>query len=85
LLSHARKADHAAGRSGKDAVLADEAGSIDYKPTDTQMQVLAEIEKELAATKAAFDKIESSDIPAFNKANTGKLRPIGNTVSGSQQ
>jgi hypothetical protein len=63
----------------------DEAGSIDYKPTDTQMQVLAEIEKELAATKAAFDKIESSDIPAFNKANTGKLRPIGNTVSGSQQ
>src|SRR3954469_4064857 len=63
----------------------DEAGSIDYKPTDTQMQVLAEIEKELAATKTAFDKLESTDVPAFNKANAGKLRAIGNTTSGSQQ
>ena len=34
----------------------DEAGSIDYRPTDTQMQVLEVIEKDLAAAKAGFDK-----------------------------
>jgi hypothetical protein len=54
----------------------DEAGSIDYKPTDTQMQVLEVIEKELATAKGEFDKLESTDIPAFNKAMTGKVAAI---------
>jgi photosystem II stability/assembly factor-like uncharacterized protein len=62
----------------------DEAGSIDYKPTDTQMQVLEVIEKDLASAKAAFDKLVASDIPAFNKANAGKVTPIGDKPSGSQ-
>jgi hypothetical protein len=51
---------------------ADEAGSIDYKPTDTQMQVLDVIEKELASAKAGLDKLISTDLPAFNKAMAGK-------------
>ena len=55
----------------------DEAGSIDYKPTDTQMQVLEVIEKELATAKAEFEKLQSTDIPAFNKAMSGKVPPIG--------
>ena len=55
----------------------DEAGSIDYRPTDTQMQVLAVIEKDLAAAKAAFDKLVSTDLPAFNKTMGGKVPPIG--------
>jgi hypothetical protein len=54
----------------------DEAGSIDYRPTDTQMQVLEVIEKELAAAKAGFEKLQSTDIPAFNKANAGKVPEI---------
>jgi len=54
----------------------DEAGSIDYKPTDTQMQVLEVIEKELAAAKAGFEKLQSADIPAFNKAMAGKVAEI---------
>jgi photosystem II stability/assembly factor-like uncharacterized protein len=55
----------------------DEAGSIDYKPTDTQMQVLDVIEKELASAKAGFDKLVGTDLPAFNKAMAGKTSPIG--------
>jgi hypothetical protein len=54
----------------------DEAGSIDSKPTDTQMMVLAEIEREMAQAKAGFDKLQATDIPAFNKANTGKVPEI---------
>jgi hypothetical protein len=53
----------------------DEAGSIDYKPTDTQMQVLAEIEKELAATKAAFDKIESERHPGLQQGEHREAAP----------
>mgnify|MGYP001118520754 CR=1 FL=1 len=54
----------------------DEAGSIDYKPTDTQMQVLDVIEKELATAKAEFEKLQSTDIPAFNKAMAGKVPEV---------
>src|SRR5258708_1625150 len=54
----------------------DEAGSIDYKPTDTQMQVLDVIEKELASAKAGYDKLMSIDLPAFNKTMAGKVPEI---------
>jgi hypothetical protein len=54
----------------------DEAGSIDYKPTDTQMQVLQVIEKDLAAAKAGFERLASEDIPAFNRAMAGKVPEI---------
>jgi len=54
----------------------DEAGSIDYKPTDTQMQVLEVIEKELASAKDGFEKLKATVIPAFNKSMTGKVPEI---------
>jgi hypothetical protein len=54
----------------------DEAGSIDYKPTDTQLQVLEVIEKELASAKAGYDKLVSTDLPAFNKMMAGKVPAI---------
>ena len=54
----------------------DEAGSIDYKPTDTQMQVLEGIEKDLASAKEAFEKLQSSVIPTFNKSMAGKVPEI---------
>ena len=63
----------------------DEAGSIDYRPTETQMQVLAVIEKDLTAAKAGFDKLVSTDLPAFNKAMAGKVPPIGDTVKTTTQ
>jgi len=55
----------------------DEAGSIDYRPTETQMQVLQVIEKDLVAAKAGFDQLLSSTLPAFNKAMSGKVPAIG--------
>ena len=55
----------------------DEAGSIDYRPTDTQMKVLEVIEKDLSAAAAAFDNLISSTIPAFNKLMNGKVPKIG--------
>ena len=57
----------------------DEAGSVDYKPTDTQVEALRVVEKDLAAAKAAFEKLVSTDLPVFNKRMAGKLPPIGGT------
>ena len=54
----------------------DEAGSIDYRPTDTQMQVLEAIEKDLAAAKTGFDALVSTTLPAFNKQMAGKVPEI---------
>jgi hypothetical protein len=59
----------------------DEAGSVDYKPTETQMQVLQVIEKDLAAAKVGFEKLAATDLPAFNKAMAGKLTPIGDRAT----
>jgi photosystem II stability/assembly factor-like uncharacterized protein len=55
----------------------DEAGSIDYRPTDTQMTVLEVIEKDLGAAAAAFDDLISTTLPAFNKRMNGKVPTIG--------
>ncbi len=55
----------------------DEAGSIDYRPTETQMKVLESIEKDLAAAAAAFDNLISTTLPAFNKSMSGKVPRIG--------
>ena len=52
----------------------DEAGSIDYKPTDTQMQVLRVIEKELAAAKAASTSCMSTR-PAGVQQAYGRQAP----------
>jgi hypothetical protein len=56
----------------------DEAGSIDYRPTDTQLQVLQVIEKDLDAARGAFENLEKNVLPAFNKTMAGKVSPIGN-------
>ena len=55
----------------------DEAGSVDYKPTDTQVEALRTIEANLAAAKAGFEKVLSTELPAFNKRMAGKVPPIG--------
>jgi hypothetical protein len=62
----------------------DEAGSIDYRPTDTQLQVLQVIERDLAAARAAFENLEKNVLPAFNKTMTGKVPAIGDKPKGTQ-
>jgi hypothetical protein len=54
----------------------DEAGGVDFKPTDTQARVLTILEGELAAAKVAFGTITDKEIPAFNKTMAGKLPEI---------
>ena len=54
----------------------DEAGGVDYKPTDTQAKVLALLEQQLAAAKTAFTNLTEKDIPAFNKTMAGKIPVI---------
>ena len=51
----------------------DVAGGADSRPTDASMAFLSQLEKELAATKAAYDRVMKDDVAAFNKAMSGKL------------
>jgi len=55
----------------------DEAGSIDYRPTDTQLQVLEVIEKDLGAARSAFENLEKNVLPGFNKTMSGRAAAIG--------
>jgi hypothetical protein len=63
-----------AGEVGNGA--GDVAGGADFRPTDASLAVLADIEKELSAAKAAFDKLMSEDVPNFNKTMAGKVEAI---------
>jgi hypothetical protein len=51
----------------------DVAGGADFRPTDASLAVLAMLEKELAAAKAAYDRVMRDDVNAYNKAMAGKL------------
>ena len=51
----------------------DVSGGAEYKPTAAEVQVLAQIEHDLAAAKADYDKVMTTDVPAFNKAMAGKV------------
>jgi photosystem II stability/assembly factor-like uncharacterized protein len=59
----------------------DVAGGADFRPTDASLAVLGEIERDLAAAKAAFTKLMEVDVPAFNKANAGKIATIADQSS----
>jgi len=54
----------------------DEAGGVEFKPTDTQTKVLAVLEQQLAAAKAAYTTVVDRDLPAFNRSMAGKLPAI---------
>jgi photosystem II stability/assembly factor-like uncharacterized protein len=51
----------------------DVSGGAEYKPTAAEVQVLAEIEHDLAAAKADSDRVLTTHLPAFNKAMAGKM------------
>ena len=54
----------------------DVAGGADQRPTDASMATLGEIERELGAAKAAYERLLRDDVPAFNKMNAGKIANI---------
>ena len=45
----------------------DEAGGADFRPTDAQVAVLADIERDLSAASAEYKKVMETDVPIFNK------------------
>ena len=49
----------------------DEAGGVDWKPTDVQYQVTTMIEGQIAKAKLDLDKVKAA-IPAWNTANAAK-------------
>ena len=50
----------------------DEAGGVDWKPTDVQYQVTTMIEAQIAKTRLEMDKYKATTIPAFNTAYAAK-------------
>ena len=44
-------------------------GGADHRPTDSSVEVLQMIERDLAAAQAGFDTLVQKTVPAFNKAN----------------
>jgi photosystem II stability/assembly factor-like uncharacterized protein len=54
----------------------DVAGGADYRPTDTQVQVLELIERDLDAAKAAYKTLMETDVPAFNARMSGRLKAL---------
>jgi hypothetical protein len=54
----------------------DVAGGADSRPTDTSLEVLAQIESDLSAAKAEYAKVMTEDVPAFNKAMSGKVTAL---------
>ncbi|HXR97711.1 MAG TPA: hypothetical protein VN709_07695 [Terriglobales bacterium] len=57
----------------------DEAGGLDYRPTQTQREVVSNIEASLAKAKADFATLQNTTIPAYNQSATEKL-PLGNNL-----
>ena len=54
----------------------DVAGGAEFRPTDAELLTLTELERQLAAAKAAFDALLKTELPAFNRAMSGKIAPI---------
>ena len=54
----------------------DVAGGADFRPTDAQHQVLAEIRKDLDKARVAYKKLMETDIKAFNDAMAGKAKVV---------
>jgi photosystem II stability/assembly factor-like uncharacterized protein len=62
----------------------DEAGSIDHKPTDTQLKVFTTIQGDVEKAQGGFLRLTRTDIPEFNRATAGKVPPITDTLSGGK-
>jgi len=58
----------------------DVAGGSDFAPTESAVNWLGDIEKDLAAAKAAYKSLIESDLDEFNKRMTGKIPAITDTV-----
>ena len=63
-----------AGEIGSGA--GDVAGGADWRPTDSSMQTIKELEADLERAKAAFKALIEKELPAFNARMSALLKPI---------
>jgi len=54
----------------------DVLGGSDFPPTDTSVNVMETIEKDLNGAKAAYKNVIEQDVPAFNRAIGGAITPL---------
>jgi photosystem II stability/assembly factor-like uncharacterized protein len=55
----------------------DVAGGVSYGPTDTSMQILDMLEKDLATARAEYNALTEKEVPAFNRAMLGNgITPV---------
>src|SRR5206468_6712688 len=54
----------------------DVLGGADFPPTDTSVNVMETIEKDLNAAKAEYKNLIDREIPAFNRAIGGAITPL---------
>ena len=54
----------------------DVSGGADFPPTDTSVDVMETIEKDLNAAKADYKTLMDRDVPAFNRAIGGAMTPL---------
>jgi hypothetical protein len=54
----------------------DVAGGADYAPTESSLEWLGNIEKDLDMAKAAYKKLIDSELADFNKKWEGKVATI---------
>jgi photosystem II stability/assembly factor-like uncharacterized protein len=62
----------------------DEAGSIDYKPTDTQMKVFSVIQGDVEKAEGGYLRLLRTELPAFNQQMAGKIPPITDDLPGKK-
>ena len=63
----------------------DEAGSIDYKPTDSQIQAFQHIQGDVEKAEGGYLRLLRTDVPAFNQQMAGKVPPITDTLPGGKK
>jgi photosystem II stability/assembly factor-like uncharacterized protein len=54
----------------------DVAGGADFPPTDTSVNVMETIEKDLSSAKADYKRLMDDEVPAFNRALGGSVTPL---------
>jgi len=54
----------------------DVAGGADFRPTDTSLALLDELEAKLKASKAEYEALLATEVAAFNKAMTERNSPV---------
>ena len=54
----------------------DVSGGADFPPTDTSVNVMESIEKDLNAARADYKGLMDRDVPAFNRAIGGAITPL---------